>query len=176
MSPRTLRGCAPISPSNPAILTIFPNDERRAGRAMEFHAFDELAEIFEVLARGPRYFPGRSFPSSFLRGRCAGRLKRRNVRFPLIPAIWAEGSESTLFAASERLNRAGVSHVAYAARDGRGFVIVADALAPNERALEDATEELAELAGLTGSINASGRARTFPLPAAPPARPFVGSL
>jgi hypothetical protein len=157
---------------------FFASDEGRVGRApAEFQGFDELAEILDVLAGGPRYFPGRSFPASFLRGRCTGRLKRRNVRFPLVVVVWSKGSESTLFAASERLNRAGVSHVAYEVAGEGGFVIVADALASTERALLDAMDELAELAGLTGGIGRLlGRAGTFPLPAAPPARPFVGSV
>ena len=176
MSPRTLRDCAPISSANPAYLMIFADDERRVGRApAEFHSFEEVAEIYEVLARGPRRFPDRSFPTSFLRGPCAGRPRRRNVRFPLIVAIRSDGSESTMFEASDRLDRAGVSHFAYAARDGRGFVIVANAIARTEPQLFEAACEMAEIAGLH-LFDARGRARVLPLPAAPPAREFVGSV
>ena len=60
--------------------------------------------------------------------------------------------------------------------DGRELVIVADAIAARERTLAVATEVLAHLAGVSGSESASGRTRTFPMPVASPARPFVGAL
>jgi hypothetical protein len=163
----TLAGCAPISRSNPAIVTI----HLHAGAPVnwDYESWEEWVEIFGLLAEGPRTV-ARFATSHFTRGALwiDGR-GGREIRAPFLVALSGYGPPSE---ASERLRAEGVEHICYATDDGRDYgtesiVIIANAVAPTEKALVAAVHDLADAAELLGAYTASGGAHaTLPLPSA----------
>jgi hypothetical protein len=91
-----------------------------------------------------------------------------DVRGSLLVAIHAHEDErgTSMLEASKRLDAAGVAHVAWStSADGRSFVIACSRVAPDQLALLSAGVDLADLAGLNGLVDITGRARPLPLPA-----------
>lgn len=173
-----------ISTAFPARITIMGRSI--ANRALEFHSLDELAELFEMAARGPRHFKGRSFAPWFRR---YGPHALVVLEVAAAPRSTPALARAEMFERSRRLSLHGVPHFAYETpppdhrRRRPSFVIVSGALARSRGELDAATRELACLAG--AKPTALGWARSleaavaFPMPApglAGGSLGFVGSL
>jgi hypothetical protein len=167
-----------ISPEARALITAYWSSSRR-GRVLEFLSFNELVEVFEVLARGPGHVPAGAFPAAFARGAVSGQRRRRNLRAPFLVAAVLDCSRQPLELVSERLAARGVAHLMYGIGHLEsellasrwvsgcwGAVVVTNVLARGWVELEAGVLELAALAEVRPRpTSRSWRSCCFPLPA-----------
>lgn len=147
-------GSAPISPTNPASIALYPDAfTKTGGKPVRYTSFAELAAFF---SRSPRQIEDKRRATFFTRGVVVAEpLKKVDVVGPFLVMLDIDEDELPPAACSDRLALFGVNHVLHTThsqgspdKSGHSYRVFVDLVASSWWELEGVTKQLFDLVGL----------------------------